>query len=85
MDPETQTAKVETSIPQKPSLGRSVIYSHPGVKGGGTPYACAAVITSVAQDGSVSLFTFPPNMSPEQFPNVKQGDAAGQWNWPPRV
>lgn len=73
-----------TPATPKPSQGRIVIYSHPGARGGGAPYSCAAIVTGVAEDGSVSLYTFPARTAPEQPTGVIQGDGPGQWSWPAR-
>lgn len=69
---------------QKPSTGRAVHFHYGDVQ-------CAADVTGVNADGTVSLFVKPPpNLHGEAgqyftIDNVSQGDAAGCWSWPPRV
>lgn len=80
--PEIAAANNGRSYLPKPQLAMPVVYSHPGAKGGGAPYACAAIITAVAVDATLTIFTFPPNMSGESFSGVKYGDGVGQCSFP---
>jgi len=70
---------------QKPSVGRIVHYMTRGSADGVyPPTAFAAIITKVTDYETVSLVTFGESgLRFEQ--NVKHGDSAGQWNWPPRI
>jgi len=69
----------------KPSVGRMVHYQSYGTPGGEfKSEPRAAVITGVVDDVTVHLCVLnPTGMFFNQ--NVKQGEAGGQWNWPPRV
>jgi hypothetical protein len=70
---------------QKPSIGRIVIYNHPGSADGKyPPTQSPAIIQNVAADGSVRLFVFGPK-GQHMDEGLVQGDGPCQWNWPPRV
>jgi hypothetical protein len=70
---------------QKPSIGRIVIYNHPGSADGKyQPTQSPAIIQHVALDGSVRLFVFGPK-GQHMDDGLTQGDGPCQWNWPPRV
>lgn len=69
---------------QKPSIGRIVIYNHPGSADGTYPPAQSpAIIQGVNPDGTCRLFIFGPKG--QHMDNHVQGDGPCQWNWPPRV
>ena len=69
----------------KPSIGRIVIYNHPGSADGKyPPTQSPAIIQNVAEDGSVRLFVFGPK-GQHMDDGLTQGDGPCQWNWPPRV
>ncbi|NNB99803.1 hypothetical protein HI113_38580 [Corallococcus exiguus] len=67
---------------QKPSIGRAVHYQHGDL-------VCAADITAVNSDGSVSLLVKPPNENPYPVSMARQATTEapmdGCWNWMPRV
>ncbi|MBN8466185.1 hypothetical protein JYJ95_06655 [Corallococcus exiguus] len=67
---------------QKPSIGRAVHYQHGNL-------VCAADITAVNSDGSVSLLVKPPNENPYPVSMARQAATEapmdGCWNWMPRV
>lgn len=70
---------------QKPSIGRIVVYNHPGSADGKYPPSQSpAIIQNVAADGSVRLFVFGPK-GQHMDDGLLQGDGPCQWNWPPRV
>jgi hypothetical protein len=70
---------------QKPSIGRIVIYNHPGSADGKyPPQQSPAIIQNVAEDGTVRLFVFGPK-GQHMDDGLRQGDGPCQWNWPPRV
>jgi len=75
-----------TLAPVAPTVGRIVIYSHPGgPDGADNPRECAAVVTGVDEDGAVSLFVMHPDGACSSAHHVKHGTAFGTWHWPPRV
>jgi hypothetical protein len=70
-----------------PSVGRMVHYQAYGTPNGEyKSVPRAAIVTEVvdAEMGTVHLCVLNPT---GQFfiPNVKQGNAGGEWNWPPFV
>ena len=65
-------------LAQKPSMGRIVIFGHPGGD-------CPAIVTWVNTDDDVTLFVMAPDGSTSFHPHVKQGDGVGLWHWPLRV
>ncbi len=70
---------------QKPSIGRIVVYNHPGSADGKyPPTQSPAIIQHVAEDGSVRLFVFGPK-GQHMDEGLTQGDGPCQWNWPARV
>lgn len=70
---------------QKPSIGRIVIYNHPGSADGKyAPTQSPAIIQHVAPDGTCRLFVFGPK-GQHMDDGLAQGDGPCQWNWPPRV
>lgn len=70
---------------QKPSIGRIVIYNHPGSADGKyPPTQSPAIIQHVADDGTCRLFVFGPK-GQHMDEGLTQGNGPCQWNWPPRV
>jgi len=70
----------------KPSIGRIVVYKHPGSADGKFPTMVSpGLIQRVNEDGTIELIVF--SVSSGVFFNhaVLQGDMPGQWNWPARV
>jgi len=69
----------------KPSIGRTVIYNHPGSKNGEFPPAKSPmIIQAVNEDGTVKGWVL-GDMVMAFRPRVEQGDGPTQWNWPERV
>ena len=69
----------------KPSIGRIVLYNHPGSADGKYPPSQSpAIVQSVAEDGSVGLWVFGPK-GLHHDTGLKQGSEPCQWDWPPRV
>lgn len=67
----------------KPTMGRIVIYNHPGSADGTFPARKSpAIIQEVIneEDGSCRLFVFGP--LGQHMDVVKFGDGPCQWNWP---
>lgn len=74
-----------TRAAQRPSIGRIVIYNHPGSSDGKyPPTQSPAMIQHVAADGSCRLFVFGPK-GQHMDDGLTQGDGPCQWNWPPRI
>lgn len=79
--------------PIKPSIGRIVIYNHPGSADGKfPPKQSPAIIQKVNmenpddnQSTSVELVVFSVYGGMFFNHNVEQGDGPSQWNWPERV
>lgn len=68
----------------KPTIGRIVIYNHPGSKDGTFPATQSpAIVQSVLSDTKVRIHVFGPKG--HHIDEVEQGDGPCQWNWPPRV
>lgn len=68
-----------------PTIGRIVIYNHPGSEDGTLPPTqYPAIIQGVAEDGSLRLFVFGPK-GQHVTESLTQGDGPSQWNWLPRV
>ena len=69
----------------KPSIGRIVVYNHPGSADGKyPPTQSPAIIQGVAPDGTCRLWVFGPK-GLHTDDGLTQGDGPCQWNWPPRV
>jgi len=70
----------------KPSIGRIVIYNHPGSADGKYPSSKSpAIIQAVDEEfDTVTLWVFGPK-GLHHDSGLKQGDGPCQWNWPPRV
>lgn len=70
---------------QKPSIGRIVIYHHPGSADGKySPQDSPAIIQNVAKDGSVRLYVFGPK-GIHSDDGLLEGTGPSQWSWPERV
>jgi hypothetical protein len=83
--PASQTDFTNKENTLKPSIGRIVIYNHPGSSDGKyPPQKSPAIIQNVAEDGSVRLFVFGPK-GQHMDEGLIQGDGPCQWNWPERV
>lgn len=72
----------------QPSIGRIVLYNHPGSADGKyAPTQSPAIIrelsTNTERPGLVQLFVFGPKGQHQDW--AEQGDSPCQWNWPPRV
>lgn len=77
--------RIEEEVMDKPSIGRIVIYNHPGSSDGKyPPQKSPAIIQNVAEDGTVRLFVFGPK-GQHMDEGLTQGDGPCQWNWPNRV
>lgn len=69
----------------KPTIGRIVIYNHPGSACGKyPPTQSPAIIQNVSEDGSVRLFIFGPK-GQHMDEGLIEGTGACQWQWPARV
>jgi len=70
----------------QPSIGRIVVYNHPGSADGKfPPKQSPAVVQRVNEDGTVELFIMSVYGGLFFNHNVTQGDGPCQWNWPPRI
>ena len=70
----------------KPSIGRIVVYNHPGSADGKfLPLQSPAMVQKVNTDGTVEMVVFSIYGGFFFNHNVVQGDGLGQWNWPARV
>ena len=68
----------------KPSIGRIVIYNHPGSADGKyPPTKSPAIIQAVATNGTVRLWVFGPK-GLHVDSEIEQGNGPCQWSWPPR-
>lgn len=77
--------RVRSKMNMKPTIGRIVIYNHPGSADGKYPPAQSpAIIQNVAADGSVRLFVFGPK-GQHMDEGLTEGSGPCQWSWPPRV
>lgn len=66
----------------KPTIGRIVIYNHPGSACGKyPPTQSPAIIQHVFENGSVRLFVFGPK-GQHMDDYIQQGDGPCQWTWP---
>ncbi len=69
---------------QKPSIGRIVLYNHPGSADGTYPPCQSPAIIQRVNGETCFLWVF--GQYGVQFqPAATQGDGPCQWNWPPRV
>jgi hypothetical protein len=70
----------------KPSIGRIVVYNHPGSADGRfPPKQSPAVVQLVNEDGTVELFVMSVYGGLFFNHNVEQGDGPSQWQWPLRL
>lgn len=70
---------------QKPSIGRIVLYNHPGSADGTyPPTQSPAIVLKVYEDNTVDLWVFGPKGLHKDGP-YSEGDGPCQWSWPPRV
>lgn len=70
----------------KPSIGRIVVYNHPGSADGRfPPKQSPAVVQRVNEDGTVELFVMSVYGGLFFNHNVEQGDGPSQWQWPLRL
>ena len=75
---------------QKPSIGRIVVFNHPGSADGlHPPKQSPAIIQKVNEDGTLELFVMSVYGGIFFNHNVKQvteiGSVASRWEWPARV
>ena len=69
----------------KPSIGRIVVYNHPGSADGTyPPTQSPAIVQGVNDDGTIRAWVFGP-WGIHLNPAIAQGDGPTQWNWPRRV
>lgn len=73
--------------PQKPSLGRIVLYGEPVPADPAGCRPCAAIITGLDASLRVALFVMPPGGPPYAITQVPSSAdvARGYWTWPTRV
>jgi hypothetical protein len=70
----------------QPSIGRIVVYNHPGSADGKfPPKQSPAIVQKVNEDGTVELFVMSVYGGIFFNHSVEQGDGPSQWNWPARV
>lgn len=69
----------------KPSIGRIVIYQHPGSADGKfPPQKSPAIIQAVLdEEGTCRLFVFGPKG--QHMDECKQGNGPCEWSWPERI
>jgi hypothetical protein len=71
---------------QRPSIGRIVVYNHPGSADGKFGRVQSpAIIQKVNEDGSCQLFVMSTSKGLWFSDNISQGDGPSQWNWPTRI
>lgn len=77
-------ADAKARAPQ-PSIGRIVIYNHPGsLDGKHAPQQSPALVQHVNDDGTCRLWVFgPKGLFIDD--NLKRGTGPCEWDWPPRV
>jgi hypothetical protein len=83
---ENQNDIYEMENTPSPSIGRIVVYNHPGSADGKfAPKQSPAMVQKVNDDGTVEMIVF--SVYGGIFFNhaVSQGDGPSQWNWPARV
>ena len=69
-----------------PSIGRIVVYNHPGSADGKfAPKQSPAIVQKVNEDGTVELFVMSVYGGLFFNHNVAQGQGPSQWQWPERV
>lgn len=68
-----------------PTIGRIVLYNHPGsADGKHPPVQSPAIVQKVHNETCVDLWVFGPHGFHKNN-STMQGDGPSQWNWPPRV
>lgn len=77
---------------QKPSIGRIVIYNHPGSADGKyLPMQSPAIIQKVVAtdaegiEASCDLFVMSNTSGIFFAKSILRGDGPSQWNWPPKI
>lgn len=66
----------------KPTIGRIVIYHHPGSADGKyAPQDSPAIVQHVNEDDSCRLFVFGPK-GQHMDDNLTEGTGPTQWSWP---
>ena len=71
---------------QKPSIGRIVVYNHPGSADGKfAALQSPGIVQAVNEDGTIKMIVFSVYGGLFFNQNVAQGTGPGQWNWPERV
>ena len=69
-----------------PSIGRIVVYHHPGSADGKfPPKVSPAIVQKMNEDGTVELFVMSVYGGLFFNHNVTEGEGPSQWSWPPRV
>lgn len=77
-------APAQSSV-MKPSIGRIVVYNHPGSADGTyPPTQSPAIVQKANPDGTAHLWVFGPKGLHIDGPYI-QGDGPCQWNWPARI
>lgn len=70
----------------KPSIGRIVVYNHPGSADGKfAPKQSPAIVQKVNEDGTVELFIMSVYGGIFFNHSVTQGVGPSQWQWPERI
>ena len=70
----------------KPSIGRIVVYHHPGSADGKFPPKLSpGMIQRVNEDGTVEMIVFSVYGGLFFNHNVEEGTGPSQWSWPERV
>lgn len=65
----------------KPSKCRMVLFTDPE-----QPHVTfSAVVTAVTEEGQVHVCAFDPVFGPRNFVTTGEGNAPGNWSWPPRA
>ena len=68
---------------KQPSIGRIVVYNHPGSSDGKfPPKKSPALVQKVNDDGTVEMVVFSVYGGLFFNHDVEQGDGPSQWNWP---
>jgi hypothetical protein len=77
----------ETPNPQKPSIGRIVIFTFPEVQNfqNNNTNKAPAIIVNVWSDKCVNLKVLTDGVHDHWVTSVTKGDGPREWNWPPRV
>lgn len=78
---------------QKPSIGRIVIYNHPGSADGlHAPKQSPAIVQKVNEDGTLELFVMSVyggiffNHNVQEYKGLTSDeDSRSKWSWPERI